>query len=1040
MKAYVARIFLCLLTCALAGGLAAARTIEFETTEVTAADVALSPDGQWLIFTMLGHLFRLPVAGGTAEQLTFGPYYDTDPVFSPDGTRVAFVSDRDGSDGNVFLLELATGQLTQVTHEPSAGRPAWAPDGHAITYLRLVSRGVHCPTGEAVVRRVSFGGEDPETLSGPPRVVRSLFYLPDGRLAWTVIDWGRPVSESRTRIEVMSVQGTVSTLRTLEGLADRVIPSHTGDGFYGRLRRFLPHYGRNQHLEDLLFVPLSEAAPRHIFVLSAPGCWYDDPQLAVSADNKSVYLGEAGRLWKITLPGGAHEPIPFRAQVKLEIHDPVAPPRWAPAAAGSSAPPRSVVHPRLPPDGRTLVFGAAGYLWQQPLDSALRLRSGQARDKPLEGGQAPLRPGFGGQAQRLFEGSAFESWPAFSPDGKLLAFVHSEQGNQEVRVFNFESRQTRTLVSGARYRHLSWTSDGQRLVFAEHDYEYGPSRVVAVNLNDGSHEKLTDAAGPRSPRPHFSGDGEWLYFSSNNTGTRTLYRLPIKGKAEPQAVIPLTRPLIDALISPNGNWLAFRRNTEIWVAPLGEGPVKDEDVRQLSAEGGDTFAFTPDASAVVYSVGNRVWRHPLAGGPSTLARDGERKSNHEREEIPIRLELPRTTPPPVLVRRVRVLNLDAGRFGPETSLFIEQGRIRWIGSERGRRLPRETVTVDAGGRFAIPGLFNLHVHGEEAPQDVFLAYGITSLRDVGGWLAWMNALADRGETTSDPVPRYFFAGEIFQGAQPTTTESRVRIYNVDDARAYARRYKEGGAQFIKTHPSLPGPVHRAVVEEARRLGLPVAGHGITLDEVTRNVTWGYASLEHMNPFAYYDDVLQLLAAAGTRWVPTLTVGAGDAVLLREEPERLADAKLRAFTPERQIRSYWLFHNAYDKRSLRGYWFELLAAIRAAHRRGVILQLGTDAPFGPFFGASLHWEMELFAQAGLAPLEVLRIATQEAAAAVGAEDDLGTLEPGKLADLVLLDANPLEDIKNTQTIWRVIKGGWLFDPDKLRPLKSASAKK
>ncbi len=91
---------------------AALRTIEFETTEVTAADVALSPDGQWLIFTILGHLFRLPVEGGTAEQLTFGPYYDSEPVFSPDGTRVAFVSDRDGSEGNVFALELATGQVT----------------------------------------------------------------------------------------------------------------------------------------------------------------------------------------------------------------------------------------------------------------------------------------------------------------------------------------------------------------------------------------------------------------------------------------------------------------------------------------------------------------------------------------------------------------------------------------------------------------------------------------------------------------------------------------------------------------------------------------------------------------------------------------------------------------------------------------------------------------------------------------------------------------------------------------------------------------
>ncbi len=104
MKCYLFFALVCLLTCVPVGPVAAARTIEFETTQVTQADVVLSPDGQTLIFTMLGHLFRLSVEGGTAEQLTFGPYYDTEHAISPDGSRVAFVSDRDGSEGNVFVL------------------------------------------------------------------------------------------------------------------------------------------------------------------------------------------------------------------------------------------------------------------------------------------------------------------------------------------------------------------------------------------------------------------------------------------------------------------------------------------------------------------------------------------------------------------------------------------------------------------------------------------------------------------------------------------------------------------------------------------------------------------------------------------------------------------------------------------------------------------------------------------------------------------------------------------------------------------------
>ena len=158
------------------------RTIEFETTEVTQADVAVSPDGEWLIFTMLGKLFRLPAEGGEAAQLTFGPYYDTDPAISPDGSRVAFVSDRDGSEGNVFVLELATGQVAQLTHEPWAARPAWSADGEAIVYLLLVrdrpgaeSTPQHSvpETVPALIRRVSLDGGEPETLAASPRLFRS---------------------------------------------------------------------------------------------------------------------------------------------------------------------------------------------------------------------------------------------------------------------------------------------------------------------------------------------------------------------------------------------------------------------------------------------------------------------------------------------------------------------------------------------------------------------------------------------------------------------------------------------------------------------------------------------------------------------------------------------------------------------------------------------------------------------------------------------------------------------------------------------------
>ena len=312
-----------MLSCLSVCPVAAARTIEFETNEVTGAGVTVSPDGHSLIFTILGHLFRLPVEGGIAEQLTFGPHYDDEPVFSPDGARVAFVSDRDGSEGNVFVLELATGETTQVTHESSAGRPTWSPDGKAIVYLRFTReardsyrRGSVLGPIPSVVRRVALRSGEPETLSTPARLFRSVFYLPDRRLAWTVVErergsaaipWGRQRSpRGVTRIEVVSPEGTVSNLRTLAGYADPVSTSPTGEGLYFR-RSALTWDVWLPDPDDLIFLPLPDGSERRIAELGRLRGW--NPRFAVGPDDKSLYVGSGGLIWKIALRSGTRAPI-----------------------------------------------------------------------------------------------------------------------------------------------------------------------------------------------------------------------------------------------------------------------------------------------------------------------------------------------------------------------------------------------------------------------------------------------------------------------------------------------------------------------------------------------------------------------------------------------------------------------------------------------------------------------------------------------------------------------------------------------------------
>ena len=656
------------------------RTIEFETSEVTTPDVAVSPDGEWLIFTMLGHLFHLPVEGGPAEQLTFGPYYDTDPVFSPDGNRVAFVSDRDGSEGNVFVVDLSTGAITQVTREPWAARPTWTPDGRGIVYLRMV-REVPGLTPlprhslpnlvSAQVRRVALSGGAPETLTDEPRVIGSVFHLVDGRVAWAVIEFeiDEATVHASTRIEIMNADGAVTHLAVLTGFAAPVIPSPTGDGFY--YRRFEPVLQPSWHArptdDDLGFLSLQDGTEQRLMTLSPHRGW--TPRFAVTGDGASLYMGAAGRIWKMALTSGIREPVAFSATVRHDLKDPVTPQEIA-FLAGDSIKPLSILEPRMSPDGSTLVFGAAGHLWRQSLD--------------------------GGEAQRLFDGSALEHAPAFSPDGRQLAFVRTERGQEEVRILDFDSGVVRTVTSGLDYCSLSWSPDGQRLVYGERGRS--GNHIVEFDVRTAATKQLVDVQWCSFSRPHFSGDGQSIFFSDGlqrvDDGTSTFYRLSLEEEnVEPVPVSTLELSLAGlpkrwdprvtrALLSPDGQWLVFRSSTAIYRTRFREGEsVREEDIEQLSrvwsaVRGGDTFTFTPDASAVIYAVGGRIWRHPIGGG--------------DPEELPIRLRLQGPTPPPLLLRRVRVLDFPSAGFGSETSLFIEGGRIRAIGPEAERAIPPET--------------------------------------------------------------------------------------------------------------------------------------------------------------------------------------------------------------------------------------------------------------------------------------------------------------------------------------------------------------
>ncbi|HTR36292.1 MAG TPA: amidohydrolase family protein [Bryobacteraceae bacterium] len=974
-------------------GQLAARTLEFDTTEVTQPALTAAPDGRSIVFNLLGHLYRLPVSGGQTTQLTFGPYYDSEPTLSPDGARIAFVSSRDdGSDGNLFLFDIGSGKITQLTHEFEVGMPAWSSDGKHIAYLSYLKREEY-PAGQTPGFR--GGGPElstPHTISvqggvsqqlGEARPYGAIFMLPDGRVIWSVTERA-PGGTVSTAIEARTPQGGATRLASVPGLigkAAALTPNGTGLYYIA---------GGSLHLITLANGYSQVVAPY-------PG---NQARLAAAHDGSALYAASGAKLWRVPLPSGSREALTWTAHVKMEVAEPLVK-KWTPPSE-TPFPPRAVLSPILSPDGRHMIFMAAGSLWEQAMD--------------------------GGRAQKLFNDPAFQQDPAYSPNGRQLAYIADDHGKRELRVYDFATRQTRTLVTlpGASWPLFpSWSADGKSLVYQRTDQIADPYRFLRVDAQGGQPVELTQTTGEWVGRPNLSAGGKTLYFTARiNDFSKfaNVFRLALNQPgAQPEPVTNLDRHVHDGLVSPDGKWLAFRRNTEIWVARMEPRVLKDADFRQFSVEGGRSFEFTADSSAVIYSEGRRVWRKPVGGGRAI--------------EIPVRLMLTPAVAPPLLISHVRLLDVTAGKFSEDESLLIEKGRIRWVGAESGHSIPANVVRLDGGGRFAIPGLADSHVHSawanQQITEDSLIAYGVTSVRDTGSRLDLINALKDRGDITLLPVPRYFASGDIFEGMMPLWGDAFMEITSKEEAREYVRRWKDLGADFIKLYTSLPWYIKSAAAEEAHRIGMPTVGHGLSIEEVTRSIILGFTSLEHDGPGA--DDRLKLQAASGVKWDPTRTVafGFGGEREKIDDPATF-DTKFRTLIPEDAVKAARRGGSRPMTAADLAAWKKSLAPLLRASQMGVKLLDGTDALMTSiFFGPSMHWELEYFADADIPPKDLLRMATLGNAETVGANADLGTLEAGKLGDVVILDSNPLEDIRNTMRIWRVVKGGEVFDPARMR---------
>ena len=964
------------------------QTIAFSTTEGTTLAFDISPDGRSIVFDLLGQLWILPASGGAARPITDAvrdSAEDNDPSFSPDGRQVVFSGERNGRTG-LWLLNLDSGvvrQLTQLTNPDGyEGNAAWSPDGKVIAFARTVfpNSPEGRPHSAIMLLDVLSGNVRELSITGLPTPnVSDPVWFNEGKQIGFVTRAGQ--TERGGRVWIVSASGGNASAVSPESVP-ALDPVFSSDG--RRVAYFAPDsVGRMQ-----IWIQNSSGT-------GSPVRLTDNKDVTVTRvrwlprEDRLMYSAD-GRLWTIDAAGGGQPaPIPFTAKLSFTRPQFAAPPAKFPDP-GLKQPARGFMGLALSPDGRQIGMLALGKLWIVPIGGTPRA----VADVPFE-------------ATSL----------AWSPDSSEVAWSAGNPNQEDLFATNLSTGATRHITAlPGREAYPAYSPDGRYLAFVHVQNDDGVLRIVdsrATNVTDPAKTQSLGSIGKRwASTPQWSPESDGLLVSGApepNKATPANF-LSLSGDRKPITRFP------DAPIflqwTPQ-HTIVFVRHDRLWQAPFDRTgmqvdpkPIGDAAALYASSARDGTLLF----------VGSRGLHLRSPAG--------------DEQTIGWPISYTRPLPEPMLIRNVRIIDGTGAPVTQPRDLLIQAGRIKQIANAGSISAPGVRV-IDAAGRVVMPGLMDLHAHTYRPDLlPGFLYFGITTVRDQGSSMAPMVAYANAIAAGALPGPRVGYGGFQFysdwsideeqgRGIEPEADPDHIRRA-VDLAEAF-------GSQHIKTRTFRRWDINARMISEAHRRGLRATGHcshPLPLVAVAMDSKEHIGSCEKRGDTYMYDDLIQLYKVAGINVIPTISYFEL-AVRMNERPGFFDDDKeLAPFLPAKENFDWMVNLPPVLPRPRWIRWAEQARETTAKlWRAGINLGTGTDIWEVP---TGVHMELEQMVASGLPPLEAIRAGTGNAARILGAEKDFGTIDVGKWADLVLLDADPTADIRNTRRIWQVVKEGELVD--------------